>query len=337
MNQFSDVIKTIARGQKAGRSLTQDEARFAMDQIFSGKVAPEQLGAFLMLMRLKEETSEELAGFLQATRMHVAKDFTDLQVDLDLGCYAGKRRHLPWFVLAMVILSQQGYRVFCHGGIEPNSQRLHLEQVFNALGLPTATNGRQAKNHLDTFGLCFAPLHILHPELNNLLQMRPLFGLRSMANTLARMLNPTDAKASLHGVFHRHFDYRHVETALLCQDSNVACFRGEGGEIEVNPERLFELHLCENNSLNKVVFPALLQQRQIKPRELDLQLLKNVWLGESQDPYGEQAVIGTLACYLRLINKIPTEEALAQGQKLWHNRNPQPFSDLFNPSPEQVA
>jgi anthranilate phosphoribosyltransferase len=61
---FAEYIRILGKGKKGSRPLTQDEAYHAMKMILAEEVLPIQLGAFLMLMRVKEETPEELAGFL---------------------------------------------------------------------------------------------------------------------------------------------------------------------------------------------------------------------------------------------------------------------------------
>ncbi len=83
-----------------------------MQIIMANDVEPEQLGAFMMLMRVKEETHEELTGFIQAVRDSF-KFYTNTKVDLDWSSYAGKRRYLPWFIA--LTLTKNGIKVFMHG------------------------------------------------------------------------------------------------------------------------------------------------------------------------------------------------------------------------------
>ena len=59
---FAQYVRIIGRGKNVGRSYTEEEAETAMDMILADQVEPEQLGAFLMLLRVKEETPEEVAG-----------------------------------------------------------------------------------------------------------------------------------------------------------------------------------------------------------------------------------------------------------------------------------
>ncbi len=110
---FAQFIRIIGKGKTGARSLTYDEAYQAFSMILRNEVLDVQLGAFLMLLRVKEESVEELAGFVQATRDQL--QFKPLQVDLDWSSYAGKRRHYPWFLLAALTLAKHGYKVVMHG------------------------------------------------------------------------------------------------------------------------------------------------------------------------------------------------------------------------------
>ena len=65
---FAPFVRTICRGEKLSRSLSREEAAEAMGMILSGRVDPIQLGAFLMVLRYRKETPEELAGFADAAR-----------------------------------------------------------------------------------------------------------------------------------------------------------------------------------------------------------------------------------------------------------------------------
>lgn len=65
---FAPTIRILGKGKNGSRSLTIDEAYDAMTMILEDKVTAEQLGAFLMLLRVKEETPEEVAGFVRAIR-----------------------------------------------------------------------------------------------------------------------------------------------------------------------------------------------------------------------------------------------------------------------------
>lgn len=325
-NQFTEYVKLIGKGKRAGKYLTLEQAYDAFKLLLADEAEPEQIGAFLMLLRVREESVEELAGFVKASREFVNPELKSLAVDIDMGCYAGKRRHLPWFLLAVICMAQAGHKIFLHGCTEPGSQRMYLPQVFECLNLPIAKSANQAQELLNNIGFAYMDIANISEPLKKLLQMRSLFGLRSPANTLARMLNPCDASFSLHGVFHKHFDQKHIQVAELLNDQGVGCLRGEGGEIEVNPERPFNLYIQDKTQAIQS-FPTLLQQWQIKPASLNPEELEQLWTGKLKFEYGEQAVIGTIACMLSLTKKIaPSSNVLEQAKDIWQQRNAESFN-----------
>lgn len=89
-----------------------------------------------MLLRVKEESVDELAGFVQATRDQL--NFKALDVDLDWSSYAGKRKHYPWFILAALTLAKHGYNIVMHGVSGHTLNRVYTEQVLNYLGYQSA-------------------------------------------------------------------------------------------------------------------------------------------------------------------------------------------------------
>ena len=137
---FAEFIKILGKGKRGSRPLTQDEAYRAMAMIMANEVEPIQLGAFLMLMRVKEETSEELAGFVQAAKASFEIPDCSITVDLDWSSYAGKRRHLPWFLLSALLLAENGTRVFMHGAGGHTEGRVYTHTVLTHLNMQCATS-----------------------------------------------------------------------------------------------------------------------------------------------------------------------------------------------------
>src|SRR5690606_36104833 len=131
---FAQFIRIIGKGKNGARSLSYEEAYQAFRMILNHEVEDVQLGAFLMLLRVKEESVDELAGFVQATRDQI--NFKTLNVDLDWSSYAGKRKHYPWFILSALTLAKHGYKVVMHGAAGHTINRVYTEQVLEYLGYP---------------------------------------------------------------------------------------------------------------------------------------------------------------------------------------------------------
>lgn len=318
---FKKFIQIIGKGQRSGRTLTQAESFEAMTLLLSGKISAEQRGAFLMLLRVREETKEEIAGFLQAARDFNSSAFASVAVDLDMPCYAGKRRHLPWLILSIMCLTQTGKTVFIHGTQEPDTQRLYVSDALNQLGFCAATSNSELTQQIQHNGFAYTDLSLINPALDHLIKLRAQLGLRSCANTLARMLNPSNAKASLQGVYHKGLDNKHAGASRILNEANACVFRGDAGEVEVNPERDCDLLISESGETRVVTLPKVNEQWSIKPRALDVQLIKEVWAGTKADNYGYAATISTLAAMLVVTDQISPEQAFIEAKALWNTRD----------------
>ena len=329
--QFSDYIKIIGKGQKGGRSLTRTEAHDAMKMVLSNKVTGDQRGAFLMLLRTREETPQEVSGFVDACRELLEPEMVSLTPTLDIGCYAGKRRQLPWYLLAVAVIVQQGYSVMLHGAHEPGSGRLYASQVLPTLGLPEVTSIEAAKQQMDVYGVTYLDLSYVLPPLNTLIKLREVFGRRSCANTLARLLNPTSAPNSVQGVYHMHLDHKHCRVNENYPAFNAMCFRGDGGDPEVNSERVTELFITSKGSTETVVIPELVSKCALKDTQMNPNDMLALWRGDRGHYYGEQAIQATLASYLILLKQYSVSQALSIANEMWNQRdkNSLPFSQIL--------
>mgnify|MGYP001399442135 CR=1 FL=1 len=317
---FSDYIKIIGKGQKGARSLTRDEARVAMQMLLSGDVTHDQRGAFLMLLRTREETPAEVTGLLEACRALIVPEIRSLNIDIDVGCYAGKRRQLPWYLLSVALLARKGYRILMHGAHEPGSGRLYASHVLPYLGLVLSSKASEANSSLDTHSAAYLDLGVVLPALDTLIKLRDQFGLRSCANTLGRLLNPTLAPFSIQGVFHQHLDEKHGEVNAAFSQYASLCFRGDGGDPEVNGERATDLFFTRNGETCRQVLPAQTDTWATKERLMTAQPLLHVWQGGSHQ-YGEQAVHSTLTAYLMLCENLHADDAKTQAMYMWTSRD----------------
>lgn len=319
---FAGYIRTLGKGKHGSRSLSEDEAYRAMQMILSGEAEPIQLGAFLMLMRVKEETPEELAGFVRAAKESLAVPVDAPQVQLDWSSYAGKRRHLPWFLLSALLLAGSGFKVFMHGAPGRKDDRVYTPQVLALLGVKESLTLSEAADAIRSRNFAFVTLQNISPVLNHIMELRSMLGLRSPVHTLARMINPLNATASLQGIFHPGYRGTHQAAALLLKQSHMAVFKGEGGEVERNPDGVCLVQSVHDGALQDEEWPAMFSgPRHLKDETMDPSRLLSVWRGESHDEYGEAAVIGTAAIALKTMGEAGSiEAAQALATELWQKR-----------------
>ncbi|MCP8686913.1 glycosyl transferase family protein [Marinobacterium sedimentorum] len=317
---FAVYVRILGKGKKGSRSLTTEEARDAMGMILDGKVLPEQLGAFLMLLRVKEEAPQELCGFVTAVRERLEAP-QDLQVELDWSSYAGKKRRLPWFLLASLALAQSGVRVFMHGARGHMPGRLYTEDMLGLFGLPSCHDWAEVAAELNDRNFAFMSIDALAPQLGDIIQLRSVLGLRSPVHTLCRLLNPLGAERVIDGVFHPPYGPMHQKTSMLLGMRNSLTVKGDGGEAELKPDSDSELQWILGGEMHTQQWPRLLGQRVVRDESLQPQELLQLWRGELEHEYGEGAVINTLAAVLKLLGRASEpEEAVRQAQELWRLR-----------------
>ncbi len=111
-----------------------------------------------------------------------------------------------------------------------------------ALGLRPAVDRADAVGLLDEMGFAYLSLTALCPELDRLLRLRRLLGLRSPLNTAARLLNPFDARAGVDGVFHPGYIALHLGAAERLGRERLVVVKGGGGEAERSAVKAVAAH-----------------------------------------------------------------------------------------------
>jgi anthranilate phosphoribosyltransferase len=327
---FAQYVRILGKGKNGSRPLTQEEAYEAFRLILADEVHPEQLGAFLMLMRVKEEEPEELAGFIRAVRETLDIPADAPEVHLDWSSYAGKRRQLPWFILSTLLLAQNGINIFMHGASGHTAGRIYTKEVLAALGIAPCTSLQESAERIRETGFAYLDLEYLSPKLHTIIELRPILGLRSPVHTIARLLNPFGAQYVMQGIFHPGYRPMHQEAAMLLKQPHLAVIKGDGGEIERDPDAPCLVQSVHDGVMSDEEWPAMFGRRHVKDDTLDIQRLKALWQdqgpGDSIDEYGTGAVIGTTAIALKMMGRAADiESAEAMARQMWEARVKEKF------------
>jgi anthranilate phosphoribosyltransferase len=315
---FAPFIRILGKGPRLSRPLTQDEARAAGRMVLAGEVTPEQVGAFFCLLRVKTETPEELAGLAQAIRQSVA--LPEARADIDWPSYAGKARRAPLFILAALLLADHGLRVAMHGAEGHTAGRVFTEETLRAVGIPAAASPAEAAEQLAARNFTYLPMRILHPRLEQLFALKWLLGLRSPLHSVIRHLNPFDAPASLISVFHPNYRAVHRDAGRLLGQPNLACFKGDGGEVERRVEKPTLVEGLAEGAPFAEEWPAL---RDASPPESDLDpaYLAALWSGAAANEVAESIVAGTAAIAFKLAGRAGSVEAAERlAREAWRER-----------------
>ncbi|WP_296184130.1 glycosyl transferase family protein [Pseudomonas sp. UBA1879] len=314
---FAPFVRILGKGKRGARNMTREEAREAMGMILDEQVEDTQLGAFLMLLRHKEESPEELAGFTEAVRERLTAP--PIAVDIDWPTYAGKKRHLPWYLLAAKCLAQNGVRVLMHGGGAHTAGRLYSEQLLDVLGIAQCRDWPSVEQAMERHNIAFIPLGNWAPQLQRMIDLRNTLGLRSPIHSLARILNPLGARCGLQSIFHPGYQSVHRDASSLLGDHAIV-IKGDGGEVEINPDTISHLYGTTDGQPWDEEWPALSERRHVKPATLNPQQLIDIWKGDLHDSYPQLALISTIALALRGLG-VPRLEAFSQAEQYWEQRD----------------
>ncbi len=318
---FAPFVRILGKGPHLSRPLTLDEARAAGRMIMDGAVEPEQLGAFLCLLRVKIETPDELAGLALAVRESMTVPSPRPAVDIDWPSYAGKARRAPLFILAALLLAQNGLSIAMHGTEGHTAGRVYTEETLARLGVPAATSLTDAAGQLARRHFTFMPLGLLHPRLPDLMELKWLLGVRSPLHSVLRHVNPFDARLTLVSVFHPNYRPLHRDAALAMGQRDIACFKGDGGEVERRPEKPCLVEGLRDGCVFSEEWPPTLDMAGAGDSPLDPDYLAGLWRGACADPLAEAAVTGTAALVLRCAGRAGSfAEAEALARKLWAGR-----------------
>ena len=230
-------IKIIGRGRESARALTRADAADLFGQVLDGSASDLEIGAFCIAMRIKGETAEEMAGFLDATesRLHrVTPDpCTPAAPLVVLPSYNGARR-LPLLTpLLALLLARAGFAVLMHG-TATEARRTATADVLAALGIAPC----QPHQAWAGAGVRFVPTAWLHPGLQRLLEVRSALQLRNPAHSLVKLLQPAVQPGLLVSSY-THPEYAQSMTdVLLLRQHNALLLRGTEGEAVADARRV---------------------------------------------------------------------------------------------------
>ena len=196
VTDFKPYIAALA----AGAPLARDEARAAFALIFEGAATPAQLGAFLMGLRMRGETVEEIIGAAQAMRAAMTPVVApEGAIDI-VGTGGDGAGTYNISTLAAIIASACGAVVAKHGG-KASSSLSGASDVLGELGVKVGVPPAAAEACLREVGICFmaGPTH--HPALRFAAPVRAELGVRTIFNLLGPLCNPARVERQTIGVY----------------------------------------------------------------------------------------------------------------------------------------
>jgi anthranilate phosphoribosyltransferase len=218
-----------------GRDLSRDDARTVMGSIMSGEATPAQIAGFLIALRAKGETADEIAGCAEAMREHVLPvrpQRADLVDTAGTGGDGAKTINIS--TAAALVAAAAGAGVAKHGNRAVSSASGSAD-VLEALGFELELPPERVAASIDElgFGFLFAPTH--HPAMRHAAPVRRELAARTVFNVLGPLTNPAGARAQVVGVYAPELVRTIAEVLAQLGASRAFVVHGAGGIDELSP------------------------------------------------------------------------------------------------------
>lgn len=196
-------IKAVGTGKKGSRDLTYDEAVAAAHMIARGEAADAQTAALFTAIRMKGEADDELMAFIDVFRKY-SYPYKSFSSSINCaGPYDG-RSYFPVTIPVSLILASLGIPQVLHGSCSlPPKLGTSIKDLLNGLGVETDISVEQWERIFAVLHIGFIWTEKICPPLKQIRHVREQIGLRTLINTVEKVINPVHSKNVIIGVHHR--------------------------------------------------------------------------------------------------------------------------------------
>ncbi|MFN3890533.1 MAG: anthranilate phosphoribosyltransferase [Beijerinckiaceae bacterium] len=228
MDSFKPIIAKVASGASLGRA----EAEAAFESLLSGDVTPAQMGGFLMALRVRGETVDEITGAVSAMRAKMLRVNAPADAIDIVGTGGDNAGSWNVSTLACILVAACGAPVAKHGN-RAASSKSGASDILTALGVTIGLQPPQVEACIREAGIGFmmAPTH--HAATRHVAPVRVELGTRTIFNILGPLSNPASVKRQVVGVFAPHLQRPMAETLRNLGSETVWVVHGSDGLDEI--------------------------------------------------------------------------------------------------------
>ncbi|HEY2355420.1 MAG TPA: anthranilate phosphoribosyltransferase [Gaiellaceae bacterium] len=229
------MIQSAIQRLLDGHDLSRDEARATMGEIMGGEATPAQIAGFLVALRAKGETADEIAGCAEAMREHVLRVHptrTDIVDVVGTGGDGANTYNIS--TAAALVTAAAGAGVAKHGNRAASSETGSAD-VLEALGFQLELPPEKIERSIDElgFGFLFAQAH--HPAMRHAAPVRRELATRTVFNVLGPLTNPAGARSLVLGVYSPELARTLAAALVQLEAKRAYVVHGAGGIDELSP------------------------------------------------------------------------------------------------------
>ncbi|MED5219209.1 MAG: anthranilate phosphoribosyltransferase [Candidatus Neomarinimicrobiota bacterium] len=242
------MMKQILEQLLEGNDLSNDRAFDVMLSIMSGKFNDAQIAGFLMALRAKGETVDEIAGFANAMREKmVSVPLASSAIDM-CGTGGDARGTFNISTAASFVVAGAGVKVAKHGNRSMTSQSGSAD-VLQSLGIAIDNSLENSVEDIENIGLGFLFAPAYHPAMKHAIGARKSLAVRTVFNILGPLCNPANVKAQAMGIFHSDLTEVQVNVLKVLGSTDVMVFHGRDGLDEISTTTTTKISQMRNGGI----------------------------------------------------------------------------------------
>ena len=217
----------------SGRSLDMADASAVMREIMGGEATPAQLGAFLTALRLKGETTQEIAGMAAVMREFALRVEVDGTVVDTVGTGGDGSNSFNISTATAFVAAGAGLKVAKHGNRAASSS-CGSADILEALGASIELTPDAVARCINEVGVGYMFAQAFHPAMRHAGPVRREIGIRTVFNILGPLTNPAGAQVQLIGVAFPELGATMAEVLRLLGSHRAMIVHGHGGLDEIS-------------------------------------------------------------------------------------------------------
>ena len=250
---MKQILEQLLRKQ----NLNRDEAFNVMLSIMSGEYDNAQIAGFLIALRAKGETVDEITGFAQAMREKMVKVPLDSAAIDMCGTGGDALGTFNISTASTFIVAGAGVHVAKHGNRSMTSKSGSAD-VLQALGIAIDKSVEESTKDIEEIGLGFMFAPAYHPAMKHAIGSRKALATRTVFNILGPLCNPADVKAQAMGIFHPDLTEVQANVLKALGSTDVMVFHGRDGLDEISTTTTTKISQIQNGSeVNTIEFDAM--------------------------------------------------------------------------------
>lgn len=294
--------KTLLNKLIEGNNLSKKEISFLLNEIIDGNLTPAQTAAFLVALRTKGESIEEILGLIETMRKHMIKIRLPNALDI-VGTGGDGSGTFNISTTTSFIVAGMGVPVAKHGN-RAASSKCGSADVLEGLGVNINLTPKQTEKVFTKLGLSFIFAPNFHPAMKQIGPIRKELGVRTIFNFLGPFLNPAQTKKQILGVPNKTIAEKLSKVASKLRYNHLLIVSSEDGMDEITTSaktHIFEIKLGQIKTFN--ISPEQFGIKRVNKKDLagggveeNIKIVKSILEG-LKGPKRDIAILNSAAAF----------------------------------------